>query len=184
VRCASVKLLCVRQKPRSPSRMGNATLQKSMLFTPLLPSAGPTGGEGDACPAPTISLTIWSLARAFFAMLRELDCCEGLQSMASHEVAESSEKSNARTGSHSAVLCVQCPQSKARASFRCDHLNLKSIPDDSVIFIQVGIRNDSHDDHVLTRRPRRDFRHHTRLAFHQLCDSRPLVSLLHHYGPM
>jgi len=34
------------------------TLQKSMLLTPLLPSAGPTGGEGEACPAPTISLTI------------------------------------------------------------------------------------------------------------------------------
>jgi hypothetical protein len=39
-----------------------------MLFTPLLPSAGPTGGEGDACPAPTISLTIWSFAIAFLAI--------------------------------------------------------------------------------------------------------------------
>jgi len=45
------------------------TLQKSMLFTPLLPSAGPTGGEGDACPAPTINLTIWSFAIAFRAMV-------------------------------------------------------------------------------------------------------------------
>jgi hypothetical protein len=39
-----------------------------MLFTPLLPSAGPTGGEGDAWPAPTISLTIWSFAIAFRAI--------------------------------------------------------------------------------------------------------------------
>lgn len=36
------------------------TLQKSIDFTPLLPSAGPTGGDGDAWPAPTMSLTIWS----------------------------------------------------------------------------------------------------------------------------
>lgn len=48
------------------------TLQKSILFTPLLPSAGPTGGEGDACPAPTISLTIWSFAIAFRAMVGEI----------------------------------------------------------------------------------------------------------------
>src|SRR5277367_5325073 len=34
------------------------TLQKSMLLTPLLPKAGPTGGLGLAWPAPTISLTI------------------------------------------------------------------------------------------------------------------------------
>ena len=40
------------------------TLQKSMDFTPLLPSAGPTGGLGLAWPAPTMSLTIWS-ARGF-----------------------------------------------------------------------------------------------------------------------
>lgn len=33
------------------------TLQKSILLTPLLPSAGPTGGLGLACPAPTMSLT-------------------------------------------------------------------------------------------------------------------------------
>ena len=44
------------------------TLQKSMLFTPLLPSAGPTGGLGDAWPAPTISLTTWSFCIAFRAM--------------------------------------------------------------------------------------------------------------------
>ena len=37
---------------------GQCTLQKSIDFTPLLPSAGPTGGLGVACPAPTISLTI------------------------------------------------------------------------------------------------------------------------------
>lgn len=36
------------------------TLQKSMDLTPLLPRAGPTGGLGDAWPAPTMSLTIWS----------------------------------------------------------------------------------------------------------------------------
>lgn len=44
------------------------TLQKSIDFTPLLPSAGPTGGCGLAWPAPTMSLTIWStapVARAF-----------------------------------------------------------------------------------------------------------------------
>jgi hypothetical protein len=40
-----------------------------MLFTPLLPSAGPTGGDGEACPAPTISLTIWSFAIAFRAIV-------------------------------------------------------------------------------------------------------------------
>jgi hypothetical protein len=51
------------------------TLQKSMLFTPLLPSAGPTGGEGDACPAPTMSLTIWSFAIAFRAMVNVYACC-------------------------------------------------------------------------------------------------------------
>ena len=46
---------------------GQNTLQKSMLFTPLLPSAGPTGGLGLACPAPTISFTTWS------AVARTLD---------------------------------------------------------------------------------------------------------------
>lgn len=40
-----------------------------MLFTPLLPSAGPTGGEGEACPAPTMSLTTTSLAIALRAIL-------------------------------------------------------------------------------------------------------------------
>jgi hypothetical protein len=33
-----------------------------MDLTPLLPSAGPTGGLGLACPAPTISFTITSVA--------------------------------------------------------------------------------------------------------------------------
>lgn len=47
---------------------GVVTLQKSMDFTPLLPSAGPTGGEGEAWPAPTMSLTICSLAKGFRAM--------------------------------------------------------------------------------------------------------------------
>lgn len=42
------------------------TLQKSIDFTPLLPNAGPTGGLGLACPAPTMSFTITSeAARAF-----------------------------------------------------------------------------------------------------------------------
>ena len=36
------------------------TLQKSIDLTPLLPSAGPTGGLGLACPAPMMSLTSWS----------------------------------------------------------------------------------------------------------------------------
>lgn len=48
---------------------GKHTLQKSMLLTPLLPSAGPTGGEGDAAPAPTISFTIWSVAARAFDMV-------------------------------------------------------------------------------------------------------------------
>lgn len=42
---------------------GEDTLQKSIDLTPLEPRAGPTGGLGLACPAPTISLTICSLAR-------------------------------------------------------------------------------------------------------------------------
>lgn len=42
------------------------SLQKSIDLTPLLPSAGPTGGLGLACPAPTMSFTITSeAARAF-----------------------------------------------------------------------------------------------------------------------
>lgn len=49
------------------------TLQKSIDFTPLLPSAGPTGGLGLACPAPTINFTIWSVAARAFDMLTELD---------------------------------------------------------------------------------------------------------------
>lgn len=36
------------------------TLQKSIDLTPLLPRAGPTGGLGLACPAPTMILTIMS----------------------------------------------------------------------------------------------------------------------------
>lgn len=46
-----------------------STLQKSMDFTPLEPRAGPTGGEGEAWPAPTMSLTIWSPWRALRAMM-------------------------------------------------------------------------------------------------------------------
>jgi len=43
-----------------------------MLFTPLLPNAGPTGGDGDACPAPTMSLTITSLASAFLDIVADV----------------------------------------------------------------------------------------------------------------
>lgn len=42
------------------------SLQKSMALTPLEPSAGPTGGEGVAWPAPTISLTSALLALPSF----------------------------------------------------------------------------------------------------------------------
>lgn len=45
------------------------TLQKSMLLTPLLPRAGPTGGLGLAWPAPTMSFTIWSVAITFLAII-------------------------------------------------------------------------------------------------------------------
>lgn len=66
-RCAGVVVCCARIEllqvcEQRASQMWRVqcvrTLQKSMLFTPLLPSAGPTGGDGDAWPAPTISLTI------------------------------------------------------------------------------------------------------------------------------
>jgi len=42
-----------------------------MLLTPLLPNAGPTGGDGEACPAPTMSLTITSLASAFLDIVAD-----------------------------------------------------------------------------------------------------------------
>lgn len=62
-------------------------LQKSMLFTPLLPSAGPTGGLGLAWPAPTISFTIWSFAIALRAMVDPADGCRCSQlSVCSHTV--------------------------------------------------------------------------------------------------
>jgi hypothetical protein len=48
------------------------TLQKSIDFTPLEPSAGPTGGDGEAWPAPTMSFTITSLPRFRFAMARDV----------------------------------------------------------------------------------------------------------------
>jgi hypothetical protein len=52
------------------------TLQKSIDFTPLEPSAGPTGGEGEAWPAPTMSLTIWSVWIALRAMIVVGMCIE------------------------------------------------------------------------------------------------------------
>jgi hypothetical protein len=55
---------------------GGNTLQKSILFTPLLPSAGPTGGLGLACPAPTISFTIWSAVARAFDMAGGWNCVE------------------------------------------------------------------------------------------------------------
>jgi hypothetical protein len=68
--CSGVEFLfilwinrCLRWEDRDV-----CTLQKSMDFTPLLPRAGPTGGEGEACPAPTMSLTMTSLAIAFLAI--------------------------------------------------------------------------------------------------------------------
>lgn len=45
-----------------------AYLQKSIDFTPFEPRAGPTGGEGDACPAPTMSFTMTSFGGSFFAI--------------------------------------------------------------------------------------------------------------------
>jgi hypothetical protein len=84
MRCSGVELLynfsAVRPQKNNPGKVGSPhTLQKSMLFTPLLPSAGPTGGEGDACPAPTISLTIWSFAIAFRAIMNVYTCFEMLE---------------------------------------------------------------------------------------------------------
>lgn len=69
---------CGLEKREGPGREGHGedrkeeerrTLQKSMDLTPLLPRAGPTGGEGEACPAPTMSLTICSRAGSLRAML-------------------------------------------------------------------------------------------------------------------
>jgi hypothetical protein len=61
--------------------LGRCTLQKSMDLTPLLPNAGPTGGEGEAWPAPTMSLTIWSFAIAFLAIM---NCLLGVQAVWVH----------------------------------------------------------------------------------------------------
>lgn len=44
-------------------------MQKSIDFTPRDPRAGPTGGEGEAWPAPTMSLTIWFTVMFFFAIV-------------------------------------------------------------------------------------------------------------------
>jgi hypothetical protein len=64
------------------------TLQKSMDLTPFEPKAGPTGGDGDACPAPTMSLTIWSFAKAFRAIFVPSQCGE-------HELLQSRSSSDA-----------------------------------------------------------------------------------------
>lgn len=42
------------------------SLQKSIDFTPFAPSAGPTGGEGEALPAGTMSRIIELAAAAAF----------------------------------------------------------------------------------------------------------------------
>lgn len=65
----SRKALLQAQRFQSCCAIALLTLQKSILFTPFEPKAGPTGGDGLACPAPTISLTIWSLGNALFAMI-------------------------------------------------------------------------------------------------------------------
>lgn len=58
--CTSIEFLQVVVNRRLTTLLMQnvGTLQKSMLLTPLLPKAGPTGGLGLAWPAPTISLTI------------------------------------------------------------------------------------------------------------------------------
>lgn len=48
-------------------------MQKSIDLTPLEPRAGPTGGLGLACPAPTISLTICSLARGGLGAMEKVE---------------------------------------------------------------------------------------------------------------
>lgn len=55
---------------------GCGTLQKSILFTPRDPNAGPTGGDGDAWPAPTINLTIWFEVRFLRAMFQGFEDVE------------------------------------------------------------------------------------------------------------
>lgn len=62
--CAGIKLLYVAILVSDGSHVfflisdPSLALQKSMLLTPLLPRAGPTGGLGLAWPAPTMSFTI------------------------------------------------------------------------------------------------------------------------------
>lgn len=69
----SVGELRVRGNRQAGRKMDSMelTLQKSIDFTPLLPSAGPTGGLGLACPAPTMSFTTTSVAE------RALDMVDG-----------------------------------------------------------------------------------------------------------
>ena len=69
--CAGIELLeeLLSSAIAMYKNCGRCTLQKSMDLTPLLPNAGPTGGEGEAWPAPTMSLTIWSFAIAFLAIM-------------------------------------------------------------------------------------------------------------------
>jgi hypothetical protein len=55
-------------QPSHNDGRGRGALQKSIDFTPFEPRAGPTGGEGLAWPAPTISLTIWFFWIAFRAI--------------------------------------------------------------------------------------------------------------------
>lgn len=75
---AGIEFLCfetLEETERYQEKESELTLQKSILLTPLLPSAGPTGGLGLAWPAPTMSLTNCSFCRAFLAMVRDVDEC-------------------------------------------------------------------------------------------------------------
>lgn len=60
------EILCEHDRVRGGSWL---TLQKSIDLIPLLPNAGPTGGLGLACPAPTMSRTTWSTGPRAFDIL-------------------------------------------------------------------------------------------------------------------
>ncbi len=93
-------------------------MQKSMLFTPLLPSAGPTGGDGDAWPAPTISLTITSFCcKTFF----DIFFCRW-----SLKIRRSLEEVSERLGSmFGSVNLISAPATNLRCS---NSLHIAAIP--------------------------------------------------------